>query len=208
MTDDQIPAAPDRPRWLTWRRVSAGLLVSALTVVVGGQVGRAEPMGNYREVLAPPPLEGVCRTLPEPVELGFPFQLRSDRTIVEPNGQPVRRIELHVDLVDAESAEEGLAGSLLAGGFREVDPLIGADPAPDRWFERADYGRVGLSATDLPGVDGDSTVRATMLLDLPPDSLTPEAEGACSDPVQTKRFPPPDWPGWLWPRVPDEVWPS
>ncbi|MEJ7833521.1 MAG: hypothetical protein WKF79_11435 [Nocardioides sp.] len=205
MTHAPPPGAPEQPRWLTWRRVSAGLLVTALAIVVGGQVGRAEPTAGYRPLLGPPPFEGVCWPLPEAVEFGFAFQLRSDRMIVEPNGQPVRRIELHVDLLDAESAEAGLAESLLADGFREVGPAAGSDPAADRWFERSDYGRVGVAAAALPGVDEDSIVRATMLLDLPTDSLTPVAEAACSDPVQTKRFPAPDWPGWLWSRVPDEV---
>lgn len=184
-----LPVPPRRGPGLTWRRAGVAAVVVAALAVVGGQVGRAETVGNYRPILPGPPLQGVCWPLPGSVSFEFPFQLRSDRPLVEPSGRAVRRLDMHVDLVDAAVAVALLADSLLGAGFREIAAPTGADPEVDRWFVRPDYGRVGVAAESMPGIDDDSIVRARMLVDLPADSETPSAARACSNPVQTKQWP-------------------
>lgn len=169
-------------------RIASVVLVSTLLVVAySTQTGRAEPIGSYRPVLPASAFTGACNPLPSEVELIFDHQLRMDRMITDPGGREIRRLDLHFDLTDAANVLRALELTLFEAGFVDVPPPTGADPAVSEWFERDDYGLIGVAATDFGGAE-DHVVRGSWLMDLPPETLTPETRAACDDPVQTKRW--------------------
>ncbi len=167
---------------------AAGLLVIVVLVALGPQFGRAETVGNYRPVLPPPALIGPCWPLPDDVSFDFDYQVRSDQ-MVETDDGLVRRLAIQYDLTDAETVTTRLEQSLLAAGFLR---LSAPGVEPERW-RGPGYGPVDFSVAPLP-VPADSIVRGTLTLDLPTSSLTPAAREQCSDPVQSKRWPPSDAP--------------
>lgn len=156
-------------------------------VAVSTQTGRAVPGGSYRPVIPSAALAGACNPLPPEIELIFDHQLRADRMITDPGGREIRRLDLHFDLTDAANVLRALELTLFEAGFVGVPPPSGADPAVTQWFEREDYGLLGVAAADFVGVE-DHVVRGSWLVDLPADTLTPEMRAACDNPVQTKRW--------------------
>jgi hypothetical protein len=167
---------------------AAGLLVIVVLVALGPQFGRAETVGSYRPVLLPPALVGSCWPLPDDVSFDFAYQVRSDQMLETGDGW-VRRLAIQYDLTDAETVRAQLERSLLAAGFLR---LSAPGVEPEQW-RGPGYGTVGFTVAPLP-VPADSIVRGSLILDLPTSSLTPEAREQCSDPVQSKRWPPSEAP--------------
>ncbi len=187
MAAERDRSAPGRtvPRWV----VALGVVVVVLAAMVaGGRLDDAPTDGRYRPALPPSPFGTICDPLPDGVVLDLPVQLRTDRWRSTPDGT-VRRLTLHWDLADEAVAEQEVALALRAARFVPVAPAEGADPAVERWYDRPDYGRVGVSVTPFD-VDASSVVRGEIEIDLPPGSLDETTASACTDYVQTKRFPP------------------
>lgn len=173
------------PRWV----VALGAVVAVLlALVVGGRLDDAPTVGSYRKPLPPSPFGTRCDPLPEGVVLDLPVQLRTDRWLATPSGT-VRRLTLHYDLRDEDEAETAVVQALRDAGFAPVAAAEDADPDIERWFDRPDYGRVGVRVVPFD-VDPASVVRGRLDLDLPPGSLDQATASACTDYVQTKRFPP------------------
>ncbi len=159
-----------------------------VAMVVGGRLDDAPTDGRYRPALPPQPFGTICDPLPDGVVLDLPVQLRADR-LLDTRGGPVRRLDLHYDLRDEAEVEFEVTAAFRGAGFRPASPATGADPAIEQWFERADYGRVGVAVTPFD-VDDSSVVRGALTIDLPAFSLDLATRVACRDFVQTKRFPP------------------
>jgi hypothetical protein len=157
-------------------------------MVVGGRLDDAETVGSYRKPIPPAPFGTICDPLPDGVVLDLPVQLRRDRW-VPTEGGTVRRLTLHYDLHDEGEAEDRVRLALRTAGFTTAAPAEGADPAVELWFDRPDYGRVGVTVTPFD-VDPSSVVRGFIWIDLPPGSLGETTASACTDYTQTKRFPP------------------
>lgn len=156
------------------------LVALALLMLLGGRLDRAPVDPVYRPALVAAPFGGPCDPLPDGVRLDLAVQLRADRmlAVAEANVGMVRRIELHYDLVDADVAEQRVTSALLGAGF---------EPAGAGRFARRGYGivTVDVRAFDVPD---DSTVRGSLTLDLPPESLTARQRATCTDEEQTKRY--------------------
>ncbi len=176
-------ARPSRPRWAL---AVGGVVVVLVAMGVGGRLEDAPTGGQYRPAIPPSPFGTICDPLPDGVVLDLPVQLRTDRWA--PAGT-VRRLTLHYDLRDEADAEADVTAALWRAGFRPVAPAEGADPVVEQWYDRPDYGRVGVTITPFD-VDASSVVRGRLDLDLPPGSLDDTTASACTDYVQTKRFPP------------------
>ncbi len=155
--------------------------------MIGGQAGRADPIGSYRPELPPPAFAGPCDPLPSGVEIDFAHHLRADRMITDPAGREVRRLDLHFDLTDAATVRRALQVSLFEAGFVAAPAPPESDPDVLQWFARDDYGLVGVAAHDFAGAE-DDVVRGAWLLDLPPSTLTPDVREACDNPVRSKRW--------------------
>ncbi len=181
---------PSLPRWALPRwALALGVVVVVLVAMgVGGRLDDAPTEGQYRPAIPPSPFGTICDPLPDGVVLDLPVQLRTDRWLAAPAGT-VRRLTLHYDLRDEADAEADVTAALWRAGFRPVAPAEGADPVVEQWYDRPDYGRVGVTITPFD-VDASSVVRGELDLDLPPGSLDDTAASACTDYVQTKRFPP------------------
>lgn len=187
MGAEEDGAAPRRrvPRWAGGLGAVGVVLVA---MVVGGRLDDAPTEGRYRPALPPSPFGTICDPLPDGVVLGLPVQLRRDRWLAT-DGGTVRRLTLHYDLHDEEHAARQVRLALRAAGFSPAAPAEGADPAVEQWFDRPDYGRVGVTVAPFD-VDPSSVVRGRISIDLPTGSLDDTTASACTDYVQTKRFPP------------------
>jgi hypothetical protein len=180
--------AASRRRVPRWARALGAVVLVLVALVVGGRLDDAPTAGRYRPALPPSPFGTICDPLPDGVVLDLPVQLRRDRWLATKRGT-VRRLTLHYDLHDEEDAEHQVRLALRAARFSPVAPAEGADPAIEQWFDRPDYGRVGVTVAPFD-VDPSSVVRGRISIDLPPGSLDETTASACTDYVQTKRFPP------------------
>ncbi|WP_134740856.1 hypothetical protein [Nocardioides sp. 503] len=177
-----MPRNPDASAVV--RRVSVGIvsLLAVALVALSPQLGRAEPEGSYRPVLDPPALELPCYPLPEGLTLDFAHQVRTDGD-VQVDGDSRRELLVQYDLVDADEVRESLTASFVEAGFT---PEAGRGDA--LVFTRPDTGPVTAEVRQLSGIPADSTVRGTVLLDLPSVPLASD-DPICDDPYATKRFP-------------------
>lgn len=189
MTPGDEPSA--RSQWLRRPLVVAPLLFSLLVLlmVIGARLPRSETVGSYRPTLEPPAFAGDCNPFPAGFELDLDYQVRADRLIASPNGEELRRLDLHYDLVDETTARRNIDLALAEAGFVETPAVDGDDPEIEQWYRLASYGRVGVTVAAFSGVGGASIVRGALTVDLPPSTLTASVAEACDDPVQTKRFP-------------------
>ncbi|WP_193608211.1 hypothetical protein [Nocardioides lijunqiniae] len=177
-----MPRNPDASAVV--RRVSVGLvlLLAVALVLLSPRFGRAEPEGSYRPVLDPPALELPCYPLPEGLVLDFAHQVRTDGD-VQVDGETRRALVVQYDLVDADEVRERLTASFVEAGFT---PETGTGDA--LVFTRPDTGPVSAEVEQLSGIPDDSTVRGTVLLDLPSVPVASD-DPVCDDPYATKRFP-------------------
>lgn len=189
MTSGDDPSA--RSQWLRRPEIVAPLVlvVLVLMMVIGGRLPRSETVGSYRPTLEPPAFAGECNPFPAGFELDLGYQVRADRMITPPGGEQVRRLDLHYDLVDEDTARRHVELALAEAGFVQTPSVAGDDPEIEEWYRLASYGRVGVTLAAFPGVDDQSIVRGALSFDLPPSTLTPSVAESCDDPVQTKRFP-------------------
>lgn len=166
------------------RRVSVGVgaLLAGALVALSPHLGRAEPQGSYRPVLDPPALELPCYPLPDGLTLDFAYQVRTDAD-VDVDGETRRELLVQYDLVDADEVRESLTASFVAAGFT---PETGTGDA--LVFTRPDTGPVSAEVEQLAGIPAHSTVRGTVLLDLPSIPVASD-DPVCDDPYATKRFP-------------------
>ena len=161
-------------------------MVAAVLVGFAATTSRAQPSGDYREVLPPLPLQGACWPLPSDVTFDFAYQLRHDVPLIDGHGRVFRQLLLHVDLVNVDQARVQVLASLRAAGFAEVEARPDADRSIQTWVSSADYGRVGVGAERLTDLPAGSLVRGTLYVDLPMSTYNPTID--CGPPAQSKQW--------------------
>lgn len=171
----------------TRRTAAAAAIVVALVVLLlSHRFGRAEPTGDYRPDLLPDPLAAGCFPLPGDARFTFAYQVRRDGDFLV-DGEVRRRLIGQYDEMDAAAALDAIVRDFTAAGFEEAEP----SPPYDAVLRRPGAGPqdvVRVTVEELPGVDDDSLVRGTFVLDLPSIRLAEDAPDLCDDPEVTKRW--------------------
>jgi hypothetical protein len=167
----------------------AGIGLVLVLLLLSHRFGRAEPTGAYRRDLPPDALATGCFPLPGDVTFDFGYQIRRDGD-VEINGEPRRILQGQYDEIDEPEALDAIVADFVRAGFVAYE-----QPAPYdavlREPGRGDVVRVVVA--QLPGIEEDTLVRGTFVLDLPVLEAPADARAVCGNPAATKRWLLPAW---------------
>lgn len=171
----------------------AGIALVLVVVLLSHRFGRAEPTGLYRPDIPADALQSGCYPLPGDVIFDFAYQIRRDSD-VEIYGEERRIVQGQYDEVDQREALAAIVADFVQAGFVASDrpgPYDAVLSKPGR----SDLVRVVV--TQLSGIEQDTLVRGSFVLDLPSVEAPPPAREVCDDPAVTKRWVLPGWPN-LW----------
>lgn len=169
----------------------AGIGLVLVLLLLSHRFGRAEPTGAYRPELPPDTLATGCFPLPGDVTFDFGYQIRRDGDF-EIDGEPRRVLQGQYDEIDAPEALDAIVADFAEAGF-----VPSEEPAPyDAVLTDPGGGDVvRVVVAQLPGIEEDTLVRGSFVLDLPVVEAAADAPAACGDPAVTKRWVLPPWAG-------------
>lgn len=172
------PTSPAR-RLKRWA-IAALVVLAVVLIALSPSFGRAEPSGEYRPPLPPDALKNGCYPLPDGLQLGFSYQVRTDGDV-----EGRRQLVVQYNLIDREEAFEALLSDFEDAGYERTEssnrgPGLGAS------LRKGDV-EVNAVVSALDPLTDDQLVRGTIELDLPVVARQSDAP-ICSDVESTKRF--------------------
>ncbi len=162
----------------------AGIALVLVVLLLSHRFGRAEPTGVYRPDIPADALESGCFPLPGDVIFDFAYQIRRDGDF-EINGEERRIVQGQYDEIDEPEALAAIVADFVEAGFVASDR-----PGPyDAVLSKPGRGDVvRVVVTQLAGIEQDTIVRGSFVLELPLAEAPPPTREVCDDPAVTKRW--------------------
>ena len=168
----------------------AGIALVLVVLLLSHRFGRAEPTGVYRPDIPADALESGCFPLPGDVIFDFAYQIRRDGDF-EINGEERRIVQGQYDEIDEPEALAAIVADFVEAGFVASDRPGPYDAVLSRTGPRAtSYESL---VTQLAGIEQDTIVRGSFVLELPLAEAPPPTREVCDDPAVTKRWVLPSW---------------
>lgn len=129
----------------------AALSAAALLLAAGCSQDPASPGADATRppaaVATQPCPEPAYTAMPDGIELGQPFLVRSDRIVATANGGERRRTWLEITEGDPRQVAEAIVADLLADGFQRLEARERDDGITRHAVHKRGVGRINISAS-------------------------------------------------------------